>query len=134
MSRDEWKFDYTAARLAEAAVAKCAWHAERLAFWRGKREEVMAKIRAEGLEIDEKIVLGFANPKARDWSDGAQVMIRNDLQKDLAECHEKLRHHTAALAQYDGWRQVLQANPESRLALDIADWVFFFGGTKPATA
>ena len=58
---------------------------------------------------------------------GAEVMIRNDLQKDLAECHEKLRHHTEKLAQYDGWQQLLEANPETRQALDIEDWLFFFG-------
>ena len=59
MKRDEWKFEYTAARLAEAADAKISHHGERLAFWKGKRDEVLATIRAEGLEIDEKIVVGY---------------------------------------------------------------------------
>jgi len=53
MKRDEWKFEYTAARLAEAADAKISHHGERLAFWKAKRDEVLATIRAEGLEIDE---------------------------------------------------------------------------------
>lgn len=127
MHRQEWQFDHTASRLAEAAAGKCAYHRECPQLWRGKRDEVMATIRAEGLEIDEKIVLGFQNPKSRDWHHGAEVMIRNDLQKDLAECHEKLRHHTEKLAQYDGWQQLLEANPETRQALDIEDWLFFFG-------
>jgi len=75
MQREDWKFDYTAQRLAEAAQRKIDWHRERLAFWSGRREETLATIRAEGLEIDEKIA----------------------------------------------------ANPEARLSLDIADWLYFFG-------
>lgn len=60
MQREQWQFDYTAVRLAEAARAKIAYHTE----------------------------------------------LRDT---------------------YDGWRQVLEANPENRLSLDIDDWLFFFG-------
>lgn len=126
MLRDDWKFEYPASRLAAAATEKIAYHRERLAFWRATREQVMATIRSEGLEIDEKIVLGMRNPKSRDWDRGAEVMIRNDLQKDLAECLEKLKWHTDKLEQYGGWEQLLVANPEARQALDIDDWLFFF--------
>jgi len=126
MQRDEWKFDYTAGRLAQATAEKVAYHQDRLQFWRTTREGVMATIRAEGLEIDEKIVLSFRNPKGRDWDRGAEVMIRNDLQKDLVECLEKLQWHTTKLEEYAGWQQVLEANPENRQALDIEDWLFFF--------
>ena len=127
MLRQDWGFDYTAAKLAEAADQKKAFHHERLDWWKAKRLEVMATIRAEGLEIDEKIVLEFRNPKSRDWTQGSQVMVRNDLQKDLSECLEKLSHHTQQLQQFDGWQQVLAANPEARVKLDIDDWLFFFG-------
>jgi hypothetical protein len=128
MLRNDWKFDYTAARLAEAAGAKMIYHGERLDWWRAKKDEVMKTIRSEGLEIDEKIVLtNYRSPKGRDWERGAQVMVRNDLQKDLEECLEKLQYHTQKLADYDGWQQVLAANPENRLALDIEDWLYFFG-------
>jgi len=126
MQRDEWKFDYTAGHLAKAASDKIAYHEGRLQFWRTTRDGVMNTIRSEGLEIDEKIVLGHRSPKSRDWDHGAEVMIRNDLQKDLGECHEKLKWHTGKLEEYVGWHQVLEANPENRLALDIEDWLFFF--------
>jgi hypothetical protein len=76
---------------------------------------------------DEKISLAFQNPKSRDYDRGAQVMVRNDLQKDLDECMDKLSAHTQRLNEYAGWQQVLAANPESRQALDIDDWLFFFG-------
>jgi hypothetical protein len=39
---------------------------------------------------------------------------------------EKLRHHTEQLTQYEGWSQMLHANPEQRVGLDIDDWLFFF--------
>ena len=126
MLRKDWGFDYTANKLAEAASTKMAFHQERLDWWKAKRQEVMGTIRSEGLEIDEKLVLEFRNPKARDWDRGAQVMIRNDLQVDLSECLEKLGHHTQQVQQYDGWQQVLAANPDARVKLDIEDWLFFF--------
>ena len=126
MLRKDWGFDYTATKLAEAAATKMVFHQERLDWWKTKRQEVMNTIRSEGLEIDEKLVMEFRNPKARDWDRSAQVLIRNDLQTDLSECLDKLSHHTQQVQQYDGWQQVLAANPEARVKLDIEDWLFFF--------
>ena len=126
MLRKDWGFDYTATKLAEAAAIKMVFHQERLDWWKTKRQEVMGTIRSEGLEIDEKLVMEFRNPKARDWDRSAQVLIRNDLQTDLSECLDKLSHHTQQVQQYDGWQQVLAANPEARVKLDIEDWLFFF--------
>lgn len=127
MHRNEWKFDYTAARLAEAAQAKIAHHQARLAFWQGKREETLATIRSEGLEIDEKIVLGYQSPKARDWDRGNRVTVRDDLRHQLDEVLDKLKAHTEKLTQYAGWQELLRANPEARLGVDLDDWLFFFG-------
>ena len=126
MLRKDWGFDYTANKLAEAAATKMVFHQERLDWWKTKRQEVMGTIRSEGLEIDEKLVMEFRSPKARDWDRSAQVLIRNDLQTDLSECLDKLSHHTQQVQQYDGWQQVLAANPEARVKLDIEDWLFFF--------
>ncbi len=72
-------------------------------------------------------MLAHANPKARDWERGAKVMVRNDLQDDLEECLAKLRWHTEKRRDYDGWVQVLQANGEARLEVDMEDWLFYFG-------
>ena len=127
MLRQDWGFDYTATKLAEAAQAKRGFHQERLDWWKAKRAEVMTTIRAEGLEIDDAIALEYRSPKSRDWDRGSQVMVRNDLQKDLNECLEKLSHHTQQVQQFDGWQQVLAANAEARVKLDIEDWLFFFG-------
>jgi len=129
MQRNEWKFDYTASTLANAAQEKVRIHQERLNWWTTKREEVMTTIRAEGLEIDERLVFSSRalSPKVRDFDRGAEIMIRNDLKKDLDECLKKLGLHTAKLSEYKSWQQVLTANPENRLSLDVADWQFFFG-------
>ena len=127
MKRNDWTFDYTAARLAEAAQAKIAHHEARLAFWRGKREEVLGRIRTEGIEIDEKIVLGYQTPKAQDWERANRVTIRDDLRTQLDECDGKLRSHTDLAGQCKGWLAMLGANPEVRVPLDVEDWQFFFG-------
>ncbi|MCX7175456.1 MAG: hypothetical protein NT159_16325 [Proteobacteria bacterium] len=127
MQRETWKFDYTAGKLAEAAQSKIAYHQGHLNLWKAKREELLVTIRSEGIEVDEKIVLAYSNPKARDWDRGGEIMIRNDLRKDLAECFQKLAYHTEQRDTYDGWKQVLEANPEDRVELDIDDWLFFFG-------
>jgi hypothetical protein len=127
MKRDEWVFEYAASDLAEAASGKMWFHEERLEWWKNKKAEIMDTIRADGLEIDEKISLGYRSPKSRDWEDGARVVVRNDLRKDLDECLEKLAFHTEQLRHYDGWHQVLTANPGARLQLQIEDCLFFFG-------
>jgi len=77
------------------------------------------------LEIDEKIVVGYQSPKSRDWERANRVSVRDDLRQKLDEVLEKLRDHTEQLTQYEGWSQMLCANPEQRVGLDIDDWLFF---------
>ena len=127
MQRKEWKFDYTANKLAEAARIKHRHHQERFEWWKNRKEQVMKQIREEGLEIDESIALEYVHPKRRDWEQGTQVTVRNDLRRDLNECLKKLAYHTELVNDYHGWQQVLSANPEARLSLDHQDWLFFFG-------
>src|SRR5262245_58957128 len=127
MQRQQWCFEYTGAALTDAVRAKVELHRSRFEWWLNKKQEILAKIRSEGLEIDERIALEHKTVKARDWERGAQVLIRNDLQAGLDECLNKLAYHTAQLNAYEGWLQVLGANPEVRLRLDHDDWLFFFG-------
>lgn len=126
MRREEWRFEYVAGTLAEAADFKMRFHDKRLEWWKERRREVMDTIRSEGVEIDEKISLTYASPKARDWERSTQVTIRDDLRSRLAECQDKLVFHTGKRHEYNGWLQVLSANREQRLRLDIEDWLFFF--------
>lgn len=126
MKRNEWKFGYAAASLAAAADERAAHHRTRLAYWRGKREEVLGRIRSEGIEIEEKLVLEHNSLKPRDWDRANRVTVRDDLRQQLDEVLGKLRFHAEQVQQYEGWGAVLEANPEQRLDLDIEDWLFFF--------
>lgn len=126
MKREEWIFNYTGHALADAARAKIEHHSGRLDWWKRKKNEVTATIRSEGIEIDEKIALEYSNPKARDWDRGGEVLIRNDLRKQLAECFDKLSYHAGIISEYEAWFQTLSAHPEQQFQLDINDWLFFF--------
>lgn len=129
MLRENWKFTYTAAKLAEGADAKLKFHEERLVFWKKHKDDLMAEIRKDGLEVSESTAMGYVHPKARDYERGAKVMVRNDLKDKLDECMEKLAYHAGKRSDYAGWVQVLKANPEDRLEADIEDWLFYFGKT-----
>jgi len=126
MLREKWEFEYTAAQLSDATVLKLEFHKERFEWWKDKRTTVMATIRSEGIEINEKIALEYRSPKSADWNNGSQVMIRNDLRLALQECQDKLAHHTTKIQDYSGWYQMLSANPTALQKLDIEDWLFFF--------
>jgi hypothetical protein len=131
MLRDEWKFDYPAPALVDAARAKRDHHQARTAWWKDRKEKVLQTIRHEGLEIDEKLVLETMTPKSRDWENGTRVTVRQDLRADLSECLRKLTYHTERAASFDGWHRVLRANPASVLSLDHEDWLYFFGSEDP---
>lgn len=133
MLGDDWKFEYAASKLADAASTRAAYHRDRLDWWRSKKDQVLDTIRSEGLEIDEKIVMEFASPKSRDWQDATRISVRNDLRNDLNECLKKLAHHTQQLASYSAWNEVLTANASASFNLDHEDWQFFFG-SQPAEA
>lgn len=126
--RDEWKFTYTAAQLADGAERQKAHRLSRVAWWTDAKAKVMAEVKESGLEVNESVAAqaGLA------YSTTTQAMkptlsIRGDLQQKLGECHSKINSHTTAAAEYDGWIQVLRANPGDRLELTHADWLYFFG-------
>lgn len=122
MHRNEWIFKYTASKLAAAAEAKCNHHRDRLTWWRGQKEVVMAEVKESGIEVSESIAAAYT----KNTGMGPQVMVRNDLQQKLTECHMKLKEHDQKVSEYDGWVQVLTANPEAQLELHHDDWLYFF--------
>lgn len=123
MQRKEWTFEYTASKLAEAAQSKKAHHLARLDWWKSTKDETMSEVRASGIEVSESA----ASAQYSTANMGPQVMVRNDLQRKLTECHTKIQTHEAMVREYDGWLQVLNANPENRLSLHHDDWLYFFG-------
>ena len=124
--RDEWEFEYTASKLAEGAAAQKAFRLCRMAWWTEAKEKVMAEVKDTGLEVTESIAAGISNYASTQMA-GPQITVRADLQKKLAECHSKIQSHKQAADEYDGWVQVLGANPENRMKLTQADWLYFFG-------
>lgn len=122
--RDEWEFEYTASKLAEGAAKQKDFRLGRAAWWKEAQAKVMAEVKESGLEVSESVAASISNYTQMA---GPQVMVRVDLQKKLSECHTKIQSHQQAADEYDGWVQVLSANPEARLKLTQADWLYFFG-------
>ena len=125
MKRDEWTFDYTAAKLADAATKKRDHHTARLTWWKGKKAEVMRKVAESGIEVHDSVAADAYMTTRPTVS--PQIRIDVTLQRDLTECQEKINRHRVLEEDYDGWLQVLGANPEARLSLDHEDYLFFFG-------
>ncbi len=124
--RDQWEFEYTAAKLAEGAIAQREFRRGRAAWWANAKDQLMTEIRQSGLEVSESVAAGISNYTGTRM-EGPQVMVRADLQKKLSECHAKIQSHQQAADEYEGWVQVLKANSENRLKLTQADWLYFFG-------
>lgn len=127
MKRNDWKFAYSAGKLAAAAESKKKHHTERRGWWEAKKTEVMEKIKASGLEIHEEQAAAYSN---RTKGYGAQIIIDPLMQRDLDECHQKIIKHNDLAQQYDCWHQVLISNSEHRLELDHEDFLFFFGNQQ----
>jgi len=123
MNRNTWEFHRSAEEVYQGASNKHDHHVGRLAWWEDKKKEVVAKIRAEGIEIDESLADQISNSYNR----GATVMIRVDLQQDLQECVGKIKEHRARAAEYAGWMEVLKRQGTHQYALHHDDWLYFFG-------
>jgi hypothetical protein len=126
MLKHEWEFEYTASTLAIAAEAQRDFRKARVDAWEAKKAEVMEKVKTSGLTVHEGPAASMNNYTTANMG-GAHVMVDTTLQADLSECVTKIKQHRDAIRQYEGWVQVLQANPESRLKLHQDDWLFFFG-------
>lgn len=122
--RNEWEFEYTASKLAEASKAKEEAHRGKLKWWEGKKTVVMERIKESGISVHESLAATYSNTKGLN---GPTVQIEANMQRDLSECHMKIMEHNELVKTYNGWSQVLSANSESRLKLNHADWLFFFG-------
>jgi histidinol-phosphate/aromatic aminotransferase/cobyric acid decarboxylase-like protein len=125
-NRDEWEFEYTASKLAEGAIAQKQFRESRVAWWTDTYNKVMAEIKEAGILVTESSAVGsssYANTKAI----APSASIDQRLQAKLTEAHTKIQQHQHGAAEYDGWIQVLSANPEARLKLTQADWLYFFG-------
>lgn len=124
MKRNEWKFQYTASKLAEAASAKRTKHQGKLQWWEDKKAETMKKVTEMGIEVHDSVASNYSNTKG---GYGPEIMIDSGLQRNLTECQRKIMEHHKLVQEYDAWFQVLTGNSESRVDLDHDDYLFFFG-------
>jgi len=128
--RDQWQFDYLAGDVAIAAIDQMNHRQVRVSFWKKKQTEVMAEIKTSGIQITESIANGltFGSGYATSKVDsGPQIAIDPKMRADLLECTNRISKHEEAVVAYDGWHQVLAANPKKEVKLTQADWLFFFG-------
>jgi hypothetical protein len=124
--RQEWEFEYTASDLAVGARKQLEFRRERVQWWQGKKEQVMATIRESGIEVNESLAVGSSNYASKALH-GPQVMVRADLQQDISECHDKIQTHQRAADDYEAWVAMLDANPSQRVKCTQQDWQYFFG-------
>jgi hypothetical protein len=122
-NRIDWEFPYAADNLAKAAASKMEYRQSRVEWWEAQKALVMAQIRESGLEVNEGVGAKYSNSTGHT----PQVMVRADLQGKLVECHGKIQQHAEAVRAYDGWKQILEAHPNSIFNLKHGDWLFFFG-------
>jgi histidinol-phosphate/aromatic aminotransferase/cobyric acid decarboxylase-like protein len=122
--REGWEFEYTASKVAEGAVRQRQFRLAKVLWWKEAKAKVMAEIKESGIEVSESVADQISNYSTQ--AIGPRVMVRSDLQTKLTECHQKIQQHQQAADEYAGWVQVLRANPENRLKLTQADWLYFF--------
>lgn len=133
MKRHEWLFAAKVSDIVGGARKKRAHHDARRKFWAKKKEEVIKKIRASGLEVD----LGLA---AQMYASGnsfgtmslgkqvPQVRVRTDLSSHLGEAHAKVEEHRIKVVEYDRWIDFLKDQPPGAIReFDHEDHAFFFG-------
>lgn len=123
INRDGWEFSYKGKEIAVAAEAKRVYRQSRVDWWTEEEKRIMAETKEKGLELVESVASSYTNGAGA----AKQMVVRPEYQKKLNECHERLQKHMTAVREYDGWAQVLSANPEAELALTYADWLYFFG-------
>ena len=129
-NRSNWEFEHLGSELLEGATKKEAMRRERLAWWKNQKDKVMQDIKDSGLEVQESLSLQYgtsSNDIRPQAHGGAQIVVRNDLQNKLNECHAKIRLHDAAAIEYNAWVQVFSKNPNKTFKLKQGDWLFFFG-------
>ncbi len=128
MKRNSWEFQYKVKDLLEAAKARMAFYESRVAFWESKKTETIEKIKSEGITIDESLAArdgkaAYSNFAGR----GGQVVIRDDLERDLSEAHGRVASHRKNVATYEAWVEILSSQHQDQVReLNHDDWLFFF--------
>lgn len=125
-NREFWEFEYTCNALAIAAEVQKEYRLSRVKAWEDKKAEIMAKIKDTGLTVHESVAEKMSS-YSNNVNPFATVMVDKRMQEDLTEAVTRIKTHRDLARHYDGWVQMLNANPEARVKLKHSDWMFFFG-------
>jgi hypothetical protein len=125
--RTLWNITMPAHEVLEGAENKLAFHKERLAVWEKARDETIAKIKSNGVVIDESVLNGTSQSSQYSNSGRApSVMIDNELMTDLNETNTKINDHKDKVRGFDSWVQFLSRATDD-LDLTLSDYLYFFG-------
>ena len=130
MKRNEWIFSYTVSKILEAAVAKVEWHKGRVEFWTDAKKQVLEKVKADGIEVDESLAkrIGSSSNDYNSINRGTTISIRDDYAADLREAVSKIKEHQYDLSGYAAWVDILTAADQHEfMSLQHDDWLYFFG-------
>lgn len=125
MKRNEWIFEISAQKLAEASTEKGKFHTARLKFWEDKQANVLAEVKEKGIRIEESLAGVAYSSKSTQFA--PEFSIDLAYQRKLQEANGKIREHSSKIKEYDGWNQVLSQNSGKNYGLNSDDWLFFFG-------
>lgn len=130
--RNSWKFSYSVFEVLAGARAQLEYHNTRLVFWNKKREDILAKIKDDGIKIDESVIEKLAASGSTysnfGLNNGPQVSVKQEYLEELNECNSKITQRRASVDQYTGWVKILETEGDSHRVLELEhdDWNFFF--------
>lgn len=130
MIREDWKVQKPAKELLDAAVFKTGFHEGRITFWRGKKDELIVKLKSEGINVTESLVeemgkASYISTRAYGHN-GPNVQIDQGMLAQINEAQGKVTKHEELLSEYRTWSEMLK-DTNKTFELDYDDWKFFFG-------
>ena len=121
MKRREWEFEYSAAKVTDAAEAKVAYHKDRLEFWQEEKETSEAKLKDSTIAVERH---------ERTGGDRIEVKVDQSIARRLAESCQKIDGHEHSVTEYRRWVAALRLKPEQVLVLTIDDMTYFGIGDR----
>lgn len=135
--RANWTFVYTAGQLAYGAKKQKEYREDRVRIWKEKYAIQVEKLKSEGVTIDRSVAdtMSITTTYLKGGPGAAsRIKIDPELERKVIECEHKVREHERLRDEYEGWIQALSAQPEKKLEVTQADFLFFFLNVKGITA
>lgn len=124
MNRTNWTFPKLGKDLIEPAQKCLAFHTERLDFWRNQLDEATAKLKAEGVTIED-LPEAEAFEGTMSYRGDMSVKIDVSISNRIRQCQQKGRQHQESVREYERWIRAFAQNPNGSFDLDIDDLEHF---------